>query len=196
MAALSAAALGEWNQHVEHVLRGIAHALNNRAAALSAVIKLSREPEDDPGVTSSILGTELERVSDLVSVVRSIGAPRQGMEAFAPRDAAAEALAVLKLHAEQRDRVVSIDANSAPPIRVPRWMYVRSLIVLGASASAMTVAEDGEWLVTRADGANTPAHSPSTFVAEMARLMGGEPLNGQLGFRVPTLAALRQREAP
>src|SRR5687767_8277197 len=91
---LSAAALNEWRQHVESVLRGIAHALNNRATALSAVIELSQDPVEEPSITNSILATELERVRSLTAAVRSIGAPRSGVEAFAPGDAAAEALAV------------------------------------------------------------------------------------------------------
>lgn len=198
--ALSAAALGEWNDHVAAVLRGIAHALNNRAAALSAVIELSEEPAEEPSVTSSILATELERVRELTAVVRSLGAPRNGVEAFAPSDAASEALAVLRLHAEQRDRMISIDANSAPPIRMPRWMFVRSLIVLGAGASRgsanvkLVVVEDGEWVVTRVDGPDSPPSGITPYVLELACAMGGGPLAGRYGFRVPTLAALRQRE--
>jgi hypothetical protein len=183
-------------------MRGIAHALNNRAAALSAVIELAREPDDDPSSTSSILSTELERVRSLAEVVRSVGAPRSGMEAFSPRDAAIEALAVLKLHAEQREHHIAIDAAAAPPTRVPRWMFVRSLIALGAGASnsarapvRITVLEDGEWLLVRVEGTSAACAELSPYTAELSRAMGGEPLEGQCGFRVPTLAALRQREA-
>lgn len=197
---LSATALEEWAHHVECVLRGVAHALNNRAAALSAVIELSRDPEDEPSVTGAILGTELERVRDLTAAVRTIGAPRAGTEAFAPRDAAMEAKAVLALHADQRDRNVLIDADAAPPIRMPRWMFVRALIVLAASASRgardtkIAVVEEGEWLVTHVDSAVAPSTGITPYVEELARAMGGEPLPTRHGFRVPTLAALRQRE--
>lgn len=199
---LSAAALSEWSQHVESVMRGIAHALNNRAAALSAVIELAREPDEDPASTSSILSSELERVLALAEVVRSVGVPRSGTEAFSPRDAATEALAVLQLHAEQRDHPIAIDAATAPPTRVPRWMFVRSLIALGAAAASsagaairITVLEDGEWLVVRVDGASAACAELSPYAAELSRAMGGEPLEGQCGFRLPTLAALRRREA-
>ena len=188
---LSAGALEEWGEHVESILRGIAHALNNRAAALSAVVELSRDPADDADVTNSILSTELERVTDLVGIVRSLGAPRRGVEAFAPGDAAVEALAALKLHAETNGRAVIIDSSAASPIRVEKWMYVRALIALGASASPIIVRTEGDWLLTRAGG----VAGTSTLVAELARLMGGEPLEDQRGLRLPTLAALRQREA-
>lgn len=199
---LSAAALSEWGQHVESVMRGIAHALNNRAAALSAVIELAREPDDDPASTGSILSSELERVRALAEVVRTVGPPRSGMEAFSPRDAAIEALAVLKLHAEQNEYPVAIEAADAPPTRVPRWMFVRSLIALGAAACnsgraavRISVLEDGEWLVVRVEGASAAAAEVSPYAMELSRAMGGGPLEGQCGFRVPTLAALRQREA-
>ncbi|MEX2180299.1 MAG: hypothetical protein WD801_16410 [Gemmatimonadaceae bacterium] len=198
----SAQGLAEWSEHVEHVLRGIAHALNNRASAISAVIELTRDPEDDPEVTQSILATELERLTELSSVVRCIGMPRGGSEAFAPNDAVPEALTVLKLHAEQRERVIMIDAQGAPPTRVPRWMFVRALIALGATAAPdgdraattrLTVVEDGEWLVARAAGNGGAC---SRYAGELARAMGGGPLEGggQCGFRIPTLASLRRRE--
>ncbi|MEX2152964.1 MAG: hypothetical protein WD825_06455 [Gemmatimonadaceae bacterium] len=197
---LSATALEEWSGHVECVLRGIAHALNNRAAALSAVIELSQDPADEPATTRAILATELARVQGLTAVVRSLGAPRSGAEAFGPGDAALEALAVLEMHSEHRNRTVSIDAGSAPPVRMPRWMYVRALIVMGATVSRttgdikITVAGDGDWVVARVEGAGAPSAGLTPYVTELARAMGGEPLAERYGFRVPTLVALRQRE--
>lgn len=198
----SAGAHGEWDGLVESVLRGIAHALNNRAAALSAVMELSRDPGEDPGAVTSILGSELERVSDLVGAVRSMLSSKGGADAIAPADAAAEALAVLLLHADLRDRRLTIDASGAQPIRVPRWMFVRALVVLGANAgraAAVTnvlVTADGDWLVARVDDAGASLGEPTPYLAELALAMDGAPLkSGEgYGFRVPTLAALRRRE--
>lgn len=198
---LSAAAHREWDGHVESVLRGIAHALNNRAAALSAVIELARDPDEDSAV-SSILGSELERVGDLVLAVRSMVSGKDAADAFAPSDAASEAQAILRLHAELRDRRVSIDASGAPPVRVPRWMYVRALFVLGANAARgggavdarIVVVAEGDWLAARTDAASTPSGGPTPCLIELAHAMGGEPLPTGYGFRVPTLAALRKRE--
>jgi hypothetical protein len=206
---LSAAALHEWGRHVESLMRGLAHALNNRAAALSAVIELSSDTPADPTVTSSILTSELTRVRELAEVVRSLGSPRSGVEAFAPRDAATEALAVLKLHTDRGELSMSIDAASAPPTRVPRWMFVHALIALTASAAdharrntavRIMVVEDGDWLVVSSQGegeSRAPCSHVSPYAAELARAMGGEALQepNQCGFRVPTLAALRRREA-
>jgi hypothetical protein len=197
---LSAAALSEWNGHVESVLRGMAHALNNRAAALSAVRELTGSAEDSL-VIAPLLGTELERMQELVAVVRSLSAPRTGSDAFAPADAAAEAAAILRLHVEHRDHRVVIDARGAPPVRLERWMFVRALIALGAAASPkeapnVGVSGSGEWVVARLNGEGAATLQATSYVSELAAAMGGGPLRPDegCGFRVPTLAALRQRE--
>jgi len=177
----SAAALQEWGGNVESVIRGIAHALNNRAAALSAVIELSRDPTgDDAEAVSSILSSELVRVSELAQVVRTIGTPRHGVEAFAPRDAATESLAVLQLQIEHRDRMVTIEAAAAPPVR---------------AAARILIVEDSDWIVTRVEEIRAPTAEVSPYAAELARAMGGETLGTSCGFRLPSLTTLRRREA-
>lgn len=196
---LSPEAIAEWNLHVESVLRGMAHALNNRAAALSALIELTNEPAEKPSVIQSILGTELERVSEIVRVLRSIGAPRGAVEAFTPGDAAAEAMLVLQLYAEHRDAPLTVETAEAQPVRVARWMFVRALVALGAglvrtngaAGRRILIAAKGDWL--EVDG-NDSARRASLLLTELAGAMGGDVLPDRYGFRVPTLAALRRRE--
>ena len=194
--ALSAAAEREWNAHVEAVLRGVVHTLNNRAAAISALIQLADDGEP-AGTLRGILATELERVTGLAAAIRTIGTPRGGEEAFAPGDAAAEAMDVLKHHAEQRELSTMIESRGAPPIRVQRALFVRALIVLAANGgranagARVTMESSGSDLAVRIEGA-APAASP--FVHEIASAMGGEALDDGRGFRVPTLASVRQRE--
>lgn len=194
---VTAESLREWGHHVESVLRGLAHALNNRAAALSAVIELSSEPDDDPAATRQILVEEMSRVQDLVKVVRAVGVPRPGSEAIAPGDLAPEIQSVLALHADLKDRTVRIDGSAAPAVRVPRWMLARALVSLAASAVppagersvTLTIGEDGDWMVARVPGGR------SGYANELAAAMGGEPLADASGFRIPTLEAIRRREA-
>jgi hypothetical protein len=198
-------ALHEWNRHVESILRGMAHALNNRAAALSAVAELSHQAQEDPAQITAILSTELDRVKTLTQIVRAVGAPRMGSEAFSPSDAVREAMAVLEMHASLRDHPAVIDEATATPTRVPKWMFVRSLIALAASASEqcgtaarLDVIDDGDWIVTRVHGVSRDCADVSPYAAELAVAMRGEVLlerNGFCGFRVPTLAAIRRREA-
>lgn len=197
--SLSPEAIAEWNLHVESVLRGMAHALNNRAAALSALIELTNEPAEKPPVIQSILGTELERVSEIVRVLRSIGAPRGAVEAFTPGDAAAEAMLVLQLYAEHRDAPLTVETAEAQPVRVARWMFVRALVALGAglvrtngaAGRRILIAAKGDWL--EVDG-NDSVRRASLLLTELAGAMGGDVLPDRYGFRVPTLAALRRRE--
>ena len=197
--ALSAAALLEWDGHVESVMRGVAHALNNRAASLSALMALVVEPDYTPGTTQGMLSTEVSRLHDIVGVVRAVGAPKGDLEAFEPADAATSAAAVLALHAALRDRTVTINA-AAPPVRAYRWMFIRALIVLaGRAATAdnrgpitLDLAESDGWVSATAAGAS--AAGRSAYLEEIAVALGGEPLDDAAGFRLPTLATLRRRE--
>jgi hypothetical protein len=198
---LSAMALREWGQHAESITRGLAHALNNRAAALSAIIELSREPDEDPAFLRSLLSTEFQRQRELAELVTLLGPPKGELEALSPRDVVADVVAALGLHAEQRERTIAIDAEGAPPVRAAPWMLRRALIVLCAASPTsdpgqrtlrVTMREEGDWMTVRAVAPTGGAGRESSYVAEMARAMGGEPL--EAGFRLPTLAAIRRRE--
>ena len=196
---LSADAMREWEGHVEGVLRGVAHALNNRAASVSGVVELWDDPEQQSGATRTALAAEVERLRELVGVVRAVGAPRGQVEAFEPAEAAAVASAIIGLHADLQARSITIGGASAPPVRVSKWMLVRALVALAAAAArgrestaaAIDVRGDAGWVVVRAAGAG-PALTP--YVLEMVQAMGGEPLAGGTGFRLPSLAELRRRE--
>ena len=63
--SLSDEARREWEGHVASVLGGLAHALNNRAAAVSAVLELSNEPGQDVAPSIAHLSTEVQRLSDV-----------------------------------------------------------------------------------------------------------------------------------
>ncbi|HEX7939433.1 MAG TPA: hypothetical protein VF483_10605 [Gemmatimonadaceae bacterium] len=196
---LSVEALLEWDAHMESVLRGVAHALNNRAASMSALMALVVEPDYTPQTTRAMLSTEVDRLHEIVGVVRAVGAPKGDAEAFEPVEAARAASAVLSLHAALRDRKVLINAV-APPVRACRWMFVRALVVLAGRAalverkSAVTIDinEVDGWVHATASAA--PPGSRSAYLEEIAVALGGEPLVESSGFRMPTLATLRRRE--
>jgi len=195
VSTLSAEALLEWEANAESVLRGVAHALNNRAASMSALTSLCMEPDYTPQATSKLLATEVDRMRDLVAVVRAVGAPRGDVEAFEPADAAQSASGVIAMHAALRDREVKLNANAAP-VRTYRWMFVRGLVVLAARAApnrspiVLNVTERDGFVIAAADSAT----GRSPYLAEIARAMGGEHLEEASGFKIPTLATLRQRE--
>ena len=198
---LSAMALREWGHHADSIMRGLAHALNNRAAALSAILELSREPDEDPAFAQSLLSAEFQRMRELADLVAVLGPPKGEIEAVSPRDVVPEVVAALGLHAEQRERKIVLEAEAAPPVRTAKWMLRRALIVLCAASPTsdpgqrtlrVTLHEEGDWMTARAIPPQGGAARESSYVAEMARAMGGEPLDD--GFRLPTLAAIRRRE--
>ena len=199
--ALSAAAAAEWSRHVESVLRGVAHGLNNRAAALAAMVELTSEPAEPPSVLREILATEQQRVRDLVHAVRIIGAASGEAEALLPADVVGDVGLVLQQHPDLRDGAVEIDATHGSPIRVPRWAFARALIALAAGLVGGTrndprpivISTAGDWQNLAGDDRGSPA-TASALGTELARLMGGEPLEGRYGIRLPTLATLRRRE--
>ena len=200
---LSPAAIQEWERHLEQVMRGVAHALNNRAASVSAVLELSFDPGEDGAPTRALLGAEVQRLRDLAEVVRTVGSPRGAVEALSPADAAAAARVVVSLHADLRERSITIDGAGASPIRVPRWLFVRALVALAADASAggpsnavaIRIRDDQDWVIVSAlPSATLPAQKPSDYLREAAAALGGEVLRETLGFRLPSLAGLRRRE--
>ena len=141
----------------------------------------------------------MDRLHEIVNVIRAVGGPNGGVEAFDPGDAAQAASAVIALHASLRDRTVTINAV-APPVRTHRWIFVRALIVLVGRAAAadrrapisLDLTEHDGWIHVAATGAS--AGGPSPYIHEIAVVLGGEPLAEGSGFRIPSLAALRQRE--
>ena len=197
--ALSAAAAAEWMRNVEIVLRGVAHGLNNRAAALAALVELTSEPAEQPTILRDILHTEQQRVRTLVHVVRTIGDARGAPEALSPADVVADVVAVLEQHPDLRDGAVQIDAIEGSPVRVRRWTFARAVLALAAGMTGATranprrlvISTEDDWLVIASDA---EAGATSTLATELARHMGGEPLDGRYGIRLPTLAALRRRE--
>ena len=187
---LSAEALREWEGHVEDILRGVAHALNNRAASVSAMLELSMDAERGDSATRPFLAVELQRLQELVDVVRAVGGPRAAPEAFDARDAAATARAVMVLHAALRDRTMTVDAPEALAVRTPKWMFVRALVALAARAAGggrgpatIQLRDEDGWVVARTSGTDADGRR-SRYADELARAMGGEPLSAAPGFRI------------
>ena len=114
--ALSAAASAEWNRLVEGVLRGVAHAMNNRAAALAALLELTTEPIEAATVLREIIGAEQQRVRELVRVLRVIGAPEGSREAFSPADVLDDVRLVFGVHPELRaESAAALTAVASKP---------------------------------------------------------------------------------
>lgn len=194
---LSPAAAAEWMRHVEGILRGVGHALNNRASAIAAAVELLAS-DGNPGDAAAgreIAADEARRIAEVARLIRSLSDIGGGRQAFAPADVAAEAAAVLALHHDFRLGAPAFEAAAAVPVRTHRALLLRALIALAPADTAparVSLVAEGDWLVVTA----APAAAALTPLAtELARAMGGDPLNdGRYGFRIPTLATLRRRE--
>jgi hypothetical protein len=195
---LSAAAAEEWIHHAESILRGVGHALNNRAAALGAIVELSGA--DDVAETRELAQGEVRRLSELARALLFIGDRGGGVQAFAPADAAHEARALLELHRDFREGVPAMDAARGGPVRTRRDTFVRALVALAsrvprepvATPPTLTIATEDDWVVAQLSG---DGGAVTPLVAELARAMDGEPLSPpRYGFRVPSLKAIRRRE--
>lgn len=195
---LSIAAAAEWSHHVENILRGVGHALNNRASAIAASVELLDGDGGDPSDAAAgraIAADEARRIAGIARVIRSLSEVAGGPQAFAPADVAAEAAEILALHRDFREGAPAFETAAAVPVRTHRALLLRALIALapaGTASARVTLAGEGDWLVVTAAPA-APALTP--LAVHLAGAMGGEPLrDGRYGFRMPTLAALRRRE--
>lgn len=183
---------------MESILRGVGHALNNRASALAASVELLGGDGDDPSDAAAgreIAGAEARRIGEIARLIRSLAETEGGTQAFAPADVAADAAEILALHRDFRHGAPVFETAAAVPVRTRRALLLRALIALppaGTTPARVILAAEDDWLVVTAAPAPT-ALTPLT--AHLARAMGGEALaDGRYGFRLPTLAALRRRE--
>ena len=195
---LSPAAAAEWMRHADGILRGVGHALNNRAAAIGALVDLA-DHGDGVGSTRALAAEESQRLAAIASAIRSVSEAETPVQAFIAADAARDAATILAIHKDFRGAPPAIEADGATAVRTRRGVFVRALIALAgvlppgepAAITPIVLRPDGDWLVVSAAGARAAA---SPLVMELARAMEGEPLDDGYGFRVPSLALLRRRE--
>lgn len=194
---LSAEAAAEWIHHVESILRGVGHGLNNRAAALGALVELA-DGGMDAGMRDLAQG-EVRRVGQLARALLVLG-DGGGAQAFAPADAGREALALLEVHRDVRTGVPVLEAERAAPVRVRRDTFLRALVALAAgTASAvaarrtLSIVAEEPWVTVEISPC--PDQPVSPLVTELARAMDGDLLPApRHGFRLPSLEAIRRRE--
>lgn len=197
----------DWNSLTDALLRGVAHALSNRAGALTALRDLGTS--DDEG--RELLAGEIQRLTELIRLLRLVPAERSALaEALEVPLLVRDAVAVLGLHAQARDVRWTVTVSGAPqPVRAERWVLLRVLLLLCAGALADAAAQGaGELRVTTAGddaatlasittgNASTRWRVPDAYARMLADRAGAELrwADGPLELRLPTLAELRRRE--
>src|SRR5215218_888257 len=130
------AADGPWLVVSDALLRGVGHAMNNRAAALSAVVQVlaSSGPQ---GPLEGALRSETERLQRVVELLRLL--PRRwesDPEPVLVEELVPSALELLALHSDLPETRFRWEANGAlPPVLVEPSLLIHVLCLLGTAAA-------------------------------------------------------------
>jgi hypothetical protein len=152
-----------WFETVDAVVRGLSHALNNRALALSATIE-SLDPKRPVGAqVASALTRESERLTEQLRQLRTLpfAADREPMPLLL-RDVLASALQVHRLHASLGEIPAYLEGTAeTPPVLAPESALLHAMLV--TLTSLKTFAAPGG--VVRITCSGTPDQADITFVA-------------------------------
>ena len=217
------AAAGAWLTASDSLLRGVGHALNNRVAALSAVVQVL-VTTGEAGPLHDALSEETRRLQRAVELIRLLprrwdSAPEPVLVANAVRDA----IEILPLHPDlpalQYDWV---GPGDLPPVLVEPSLLTHALCLLGEAAAAVSArtgsstvafqgtATDTEVTIVVVAGDETGARGVEgddrgvvgdpTRAAPLVALAGGELRVVERSGRrlraelaIPTLAEARRR---
>lgn len=202
-----------WPTAADGVLRGLAHELSNRTGTIGAVAEALAAERPD-GSLARALGAEAARLEELLRLLRLLPADGDRVaEPARPADVLADALALFALHPRGRDTaaVVAPALEDAPPVRAHVASLTRALLLLLVAAAGparrpvrLGATADDAWLALRVDaeGAAGSDDELARAAGEARALVapdGGEVVvpaaGGAAELRLPTLAAVRRREA-
>lgn len=114
------------------ILRGVAHALSNRVAALSGVAGLVDFGNLPLNRLSLALGSEVSQLGQLVEMVRLLPSDaRPRGEAIELRTLLPAVVALHALHADLRDVACTVqDDRNAQPVHLGRSVFVHAVLLL------------------------------------------------------------------
>ena len=170
------------------ILRGVAHALSNRVAALSGVAGLVDFGNLPADRLSRALGAEVSQLGQLVDMLRLLPSDvRPRGEAIELQKMLPAVVALHALHADLRDVSCIIEHDrDAHPVHLGRSVFVHTVLVLIDAAKrealrdrgsvSVTYGGDASWVTVAVEsmaGASPPASSsPAGADLEMARHVG------------------------
>ncbi|MEP6619474.1 MAG: hypothetical protein ABJE47_09170 [bacterium] len=196
------AAVAEWAELSEKLIRGLVHALNNRITALSSFSQLIAM--GDQVTSQQVLPGELAALSSVSDHLRALCSERLGTEALEIVPVLAEAVTLHRHHPVLRAIRCDVSMlSSLQPIRVPRWALLRLLLVMidGSKRSADAAGRD-----TLPIGVQSTEQTLSVFfysdgvrsnyAEEMAALCGAsiDLAGDRQVVTFPTLLEIRRRE--
>jgi hypothetical protein len=210
---------GPWLGVSDALLRGVGHALNNRAAAISAVVQVLASEAEGP--LEGALREETERLQRVVELLRLL--PRRWESEPEPvlvDDVVRSAIELLVLHADLPEtRYEWTTEGSLPPVLAEPSLLTHVLCLLGTAAAREAARTGARSVALRGSstgdavrveisvGEGNPAYaSPDerggsadadAAGALLARAGGSFEVETEeglkLSFTLPTLAAARRR---
>jgi hypothetical protein len=205
---VSAHSRDAWQLVGDAVLRGINHALANRVTALAA-LTASAFPDEPPGAELvDALALEVERLEELLRLLRLLPAGRDGggAELVLVADALADAEALHAHHTGLAESLCDVQGDRAAllPVVAPIPGLVQALVLLlgavgmahrggGRPVVRLTGSERFVRLAGAADGGS------AAVVAGLERLLEGAGAavrlheGGELVVELPTLVEVRAR---
>lgn len=174
----------DWAAITDSLIGGIAHALSNRIATLSALGELMRL-ENDATEGATMLRQESGRLETLVHALRLLGNESgSSPEALELPEVLEQSVALHRYHRDLRDVEVEIDAAArVMPVRIERRRVVHAvLLLLAATAAVATVRQrvvrahvSGDDSIVRltliAAGDGDESATPSAALLETARAL-------------------------
>lgn len=197
---MSATAEGAWAAEADALLRGLAHALSNRVAALTlASEEFGVSDADVVAEARARVDEEVARLREVDRLLKLLPADgRARRDPLLPAEVLADAVALHAHHLELRDVPIVIEASGEPtPVRVVRSTLLRTFCVL---LSAARRASGGGAVTARLQASADEVrfecvpHGDAYGAAALATVIGGEMDGATLV--LPSLAALRASEGP
>lgn len=131
-----------WANLSETLVRGLAHALNNRIATIGTIAELLRVGGDDPVSMAQMLGDETMRLEELLDHMRGLSTRQsRRLEAMRLSDAVAAAMALHSCHPDRRAVTVTIEpGDDSRPVLGDAVRFQRELLLLldAATQAALT----------------------------------------------------------
>lgn len=146
-----AAAQAVWRELIDELLRGIAHALSNRVATVSAAAYLASSGEPLDATMRAALAAESERLEGLLGDLRLLPGPLDAsIEPVLVGDVVPTAISLHRHHVALRSVPIEVTvAPDAPPAAINPTAVLHLLLVV---FTALRLVARGDALVADSDG--------------------------------------------
>ena len=190
-----------WLPELEAILRGLAHGISNRVAALSALVELG-DAETAEG--RAAIDRELRQLQAVNVLVKQLAAEPRPAEAMMLEEVCREAAALHSLRLDLRDVPCTVDGEGDVAVRSDRVRLVRLLLTLLARSArrapaGMRIHVTGDAREARVRITSAGGMSPvadGVALASVAAELGArvEEESDGAGLVLPSLQELRRRE--